>query len=132
MRPLSVKEEIAHDNAKSCHVCKKVFGAKKNHVKVRDQDHYTGQCNGAAHLICNLRYSTPIDIPVFFHDGTNYDFNLKMNELAKEFRSEMRCRPLNTNKCMSFSIPIKIEVKKEHKEQKRTEEKSDYLQFKIY
>ena len=41
-----------------------------------------------------------------------------MNELAKELRSEMRCRPLNTNKYMSFSIRIKEEVKTEHKEQK--------------
>ena len=29
-----------------------------------------------------------------------------MTELAKEFRSEMKCIPLNTNKYMSFSIPI--------------------------
>ena len=81
---------------------KKVFGKKKNQIKVRDHDHYTGKYRGAAHLICNLRYSTQIDIPVFFHNGTNYDFNLIINELAKEFRSEMRCIPLNTNKYMSF------------------------------
>ena len=48
---------------------------------------------------------------MFFHNGTNYDFNLIITELAKEFRSEMRCIPLNTNKCMSFSIPIKKEIK---------------------
>lgn len=53
MRPVSVKEQIAYDNAKCCHVCKKVFGTKKNHVKVRDHDHYTGEYKGAAHLISN-------------------------------------------------------------------------------
>ena len=65
-----------------------------------------------------------IIIPVFFHNGTNYDFNLIINELAKEYRSEMRCIPLNTNKYMSFSIPIKKEIKeqKEKKEQNKQNE----------
>ena len=53
-----------------------------------------------------MRYSTQVDIPVFFLNGTNYDFNLIISKLAKEFRSEMKCIPLNTNKYMSFSIPI--------------------------
>ena len=125
MQNLTDKELISYDNAKHCHICKKVSGKKKNHIKVRDHDHYTGRYRGAAHLICNLRYSTQIDIPVFFHNGTNYDFNLIINELAKEFRSEMRCIPLNTNKYMSFSIPIKKEIK-EQNEQKEPK-KGDYL-----
>ena len=118
MQNLSDEELTSYDIAKHCHICKKVFSKKKNHTKVRDHDHYTGKYRGAAHLICNLRYSTQIDIPVFFHNGTNYDFNLIINELAKEFRSEMRCIPLNTTKYMSFSIPIKKEIK-EQKEQKK-------------
>ena len=44
---------------------------------------------------------------MFFHNGTNYDFNLILNVLAKEFRSELQCIPLNGEKFMSFSIPIK-------------------------
>ena len=97
MQNLSDEELMSYDIAKHCHICKKVFGKKKKHIKVRDHDHYTGKYRGAAHLICNLRYSTQIDIPVFFHNGTNYDFNLIVTELAKEFRSEMKCIPLNTN-----------------------------------
>ena len=107
MQNLSNEEQITHDNAEYCHICKKLFGNNKNHVKVRDHDHYTGKYRGVAHLICNLRYFMQIDILVFFHNGANYDFNLIINELAKEFRSEMRCIPLNTNKYMSLSIPIK-------------------------
>ena len=42
-----------------------------------------------------------------FHNGSNYDFNLIITGLAKEFRSEMRCKLLNTNKYISFSIPLK-------------------------
>ena len=68
-----------------------MFGDKKKHRKVRDHDHYTGKFRGAAHSICNLRYSTQKVIYVFFHNGTSYDFNLIIPELAKEFRSELRC-----------------------------------------
>ena len=47
---------------------------------------------------------------MFFHNGSNYDFNLIIAELAKEFRSELQCIPVNTNKYMSFSIPIRKKV----------------------
>ena len=103
MQNLSKEEQITHDNAQYCHICKRVFGTKKSQVKVRDHDHYTGKYRGPAYLMCNLRYSTQVDIPVFFHNGTNYDFNLIITELAKEFRSEMRCIPLNTNKYILFN-----------------------------
>ena len=63
------------------------------HRKVCDHDHYTGKYRGAAHSICNLRYSTHKDIPVLFHNGSNYDFNLIITEFAKKFRSELQCIP---------------------------------------
>ena len=111
MQKLSDEELMTYDTAKYCHICKKVFGKKKKHITVCDHDHYTGKYRSAAHLICNLRYSTQTDISVFFHSLTNYDFNLIINELAKEFRSEIRSIPLSTNKYMSFLIPIKKEIK---------------------
>ena len=43
---------------------------------------------------------------MFFYNGTNYDFNLLINELAKEYKSDISCILLNTNKYMSFSIPM--------------------------
>ena len=107
MKNLNRKQQSDYENAKYCHICKKIFNNHKNFIKVRDHDHYTGNYRGAAHLICNLRYSKQVDIPVIFHNGCNYDFNLIITELAKEFRSEMRCISLNTNKYMSFSIPLK-------------------------
>ena len=67
-----------------------------------------------------FRYSIQKDIPVFFHNGTNYDFNLIINELAKEFRSELQCIPLNGEKFMSLSIPIK---KKTYANSKNTKKK---------
>ena len=58
---------------------KKNLVIKKKHRKVCDHDHY------AAQNICNLRDSTQKDIPVLFHNGSKYDFNLIITELAKEF-----------------------------------------------
>ena len=73
---LTLEEQKGYDGARYCHICKKVFGDKKKHRKVGDHNHYTGKYRGAAHSICNLRYSTEKDIPVWFHNGSNYDFNL--------------------------------------------------------
>ena len=75
-----------------------------------------------------MRYSAQKDIPVFFHNGANYDFNLIIPELAKEFRLELQCIPLNGEKFMSFSIPIK---KKTYLTLK-TLKKDTYLSFEIY
>ena len=82
MRELTKEQQIAHDNAQYCHICKRILGTNKKHVKVRDHDHFLWEYSGAAHVICNLRYSTHVDIPVYLHNGSNYDFNLIINELA--------------------------------------------------
>ena len=42
MQNLSNEEQITHNNANYCHICKKVFGKKKNQVKICDHDHFTG------------------------------------------------------------------------------------------
>ena len=113
MKPMKKlnKKQSDYVNAEHGHICKQKFTADKNCLKVRDHDHYTGKHRGAAHSICNLNYSAQVDIPVVFHNGSNYDFNLIITELAKEFRSEMRCIPLNTDQYMCFSIPLKKEIK---------------------
>ena len=110
-KALNKKQQSDYDKAKYCYICKKQFTTHRNYLKVRDCDHYTGNYRGVAHSLCNLRYSTQVDIPVAFHNGSNYDFNLIITEFAKEFRSEMRCVPLNTDKYMCFSIPLRKEIK---------------------
>ena len=70
---------------KVCYICKKVFSTDKNDKnvqKVRDHCHYTGKCRGATHSTCNLRYKTPKEIPVVFHDGSTYDYHFIINQLA--------------------------------------------------
>ena len=124
MQPLPKEEQKAYDNARYCHICKKVLGKHKNHKKVRDHDHYTGKFRSAAHSICNLRYSMQkIDVPVIFHNGSNYDFNLLIEEFAKEYKSDINCIPLNTNKYMSFSVPTKKEVIEPKDDDKKVQKK---------
>ena len=56
----------------------------KKYRKVRDHCHYTGEYRGAAHSICNLKYSVPKEVPLVFDNGSNYDYRFIIIELAEE------------------------------------------------
>ena len=81
---------------------------KKNH-KVRDHCHYTGKYIGVAHNNCNLRYKIPKEIPVVFHNGSTYDYHFITKQLAREFKGNFECIGENTEKYITFSVPIKKE-----------------------
>ena len=65
---------------------------------------------GAAHSICNLRYKTPREIPIIFHNGSTYDYHFIIKQLAKEFEGKFECLGENTEKYITFSVPIKKEL----------------------
>ena len=113
MISLTKKEEIMHNKQKVCYIGKKGFSTDdKNSFKVRDHCHYTGKYIGAAHDICNLRYKIPKEIPVVFHNGSTYDYHFIIKELAEEFEREFECLGENTEKYITFSVPIKKEITK--------------------
>ena len=62
---------------------------------------------GAAHNICNLRYKTPKEIPVVFHNGSRYDYHFIIKELAEDFKGQFGCLGENTGKSINFSVPVK-------------------------
>ena len=64
---------------------------KIKYCKVRDHCHYTGEYRGAAHSVCNLKYSLPKKIPIAFHNGSNYDYHFIIKELAEEFKKKTTC-----------------------------------------
>ena len=105
--PLTDKEKETHENQKVCYICKKNFSTNKKYCKVRDHCHYTGQYRGAAHSICNLRYQIPKEIPVVFHNGSTYDYHFIIKQLAREFKGYFHCLGENTEKYITFSVPIK-------------------------
>ena len=91
--------------------------------KVRDHCHYTGRYRGAAHSICNLRYKIPKEIPVVFHNGSKYDYHFIIKQLAREFKGNFECLGENTEKYITFSVPIK----KEHDNGKTTTYKLRFI-----
>ena len=102
-----------------CHICKKRFSIDNKNNKyheVRNHCHYTGKYRGAAHDICNLRYKTPKEIPVVFHNGSTYDYDFIIKELAEEFEGEFECLGENKEKHISFSVPIKTYITKKDKD----------------
>ena len=87
----------------------------KKHHKVKDHCHYTGKYSGAAHNICNLRYKIPKEIPIVFHNGSTYDYHFIIKESVKEFDGNFECLGENTEKYITFSVPIKKEIKNKNK-----------------
>ena len=115
--PLTKEEKEDYNNQKVCYICKKEFIDDK----VRDHCHYTGKYRGAAHNTCNLRYKIPKNIPVIFHNGSTYDYHFIIRELVKEFEGNFECLGENTEKYITFSVPIK----------KRIENKDIEITYKI-
>ena len=89
MKLITKKQQKSYQNAKICYICQEKFENKylkdKKYCKVRDHCHYAGEYRGAAHSICNLKYSVPKKIPIVFNNGSNYDYYFIIKELVEEF-----------------------------------------------
>ena len=116
MITLKKKEEKYHIKQKVCYICKKEFNRDdKKHYKVKDHCHYTGKYRGAAYNTCNLRYRIPKEIPIVFHNGSTYDCRFIIKELVKEFDGNFEYLGKNTEKYITFSVPVKKEIKNKKK-----------------
>ena len=99
---ISKEEEEQFKQASNCWICGKLLNIQD---RVRDHCHFTGRYRGAAHNICNLKYSKPNNISVFFHNLTGYDSHLfikKLNVTA----GVIDCIPNNQENYISFSKTI--------------------------
>ena len=117
MIPLTDKETKPYEKQKVCYICKKEFSTDetdkntfKLYHKIRDHCHYTGKFSWGAHSIANLRYKTPKEIPVVFHNGSTYDYHFIINKLAKEFYGQLECLGENSEKYITFPVPISKEL----------------------
>ena len=85
------EQQESYDNAKNCFTSKEKFENKylkdKKYLKVKDHSHYVAEYRGAAHGICNLKYSLPKHVPIAFHNGSNYDYHFIITELAEAFKT---------------------------------------------
>ena len=81
-------------------------------IKTRKSQHcrFTWKFRGAAHSKCNLRYKVPKEIPVVFHNGSTYDYHfIIIKKLAEEFKGDFECLGENTEKYITFLVPLKKE-----------------------
>ena len=47
--------------------------------------------------------------PIVFHNGSNYDFHFIMNKLVEDFKKHFTCLWENTEKHITFAVPIEKE-----------------------
>ena len=59
------------------------------------------------HSKYNLNYKIIKEIPVFFHNGSVYDYHFIIKYLGREFDVNFECLCENTVKCISFTVPFK-------------------------
>ena len=99
------EDEKQFNTSSDCWICGEEI--KNTNDKVRDHCHYTGRYRGAAHNSCNLKYSKPKGVPVFFHNFTGYDSHLFIKNLGSSNPKEnIECIPNNEEKYITFTKNI--------------------------
>ena len=68
----------------------------------------------------------PHEIPVVFHNGSNYDYHFIIKELANKFDGQFECLRENKEKYKNFSVPIKKEIRKIDKDSNDSVETISY------
>lgn len=98
------KDAESYSRANTCHIC----GHLLFFDKVRDHDHLDGgKYRGAAHNFCNLKFSIPKLVPVFFHNLAGYDCHLFIKELG-ESQGPIKIIPKNKENYISFTKFLKV------------------------
>ena len=105
MLPLTKKQEKEYKTQKLCRVCKldDMFNKDQNYCKVRDQR----EIDETPRSICNIRYQTPKEIYLVFHNGPNYDYHPIIRERDEEFSSQFDGLGEKTEKYTPFTISIR-------------------------
>ena len=57
-----------------------------------------------------FKIKSPKEIPIAFHNGSTCDYHFIINKLAKEFDGQLECLGENTEKYITFSVPISKEL----------------------
>ena len=113
---LTKEEKKIHCKQKVSYICQKGFSTddgNKKYFKVKDHCHYTGKYRGAAHDICNLKYKTPKEVPVVFHNGSTYGYHFIIKELAEKIEGQFECLGEYTGKYFTFLVPIEKQTNKQ-------------------
>ena len=111
---LTTEQPESYENSKICYICKEKIENKylkdKIYHKVRGHCYYTGEYRDAAHSIYNLKYTVPKEVPIVFHNESNYDYHFIIKKLAGEFKKLFTCLEENAEKDLTFTVPMEKEV----------------------
>ena len=101
------KERKGHRDQKVCYKCKRAFNSDDDkYYKIKDHCYYRGIDLGVAHVLCSKKCKIPKEMPFVFHNGSTYDYHFIIKELATEFKHKFECLGENTEKYITFSVPI--------------------------
>ena len=79
---LTLTQQQEFNNATNCYMCNVPFNEQV--TKIREHNHFNGKYRGAACQSCNTQEGKASkEIPVFFHNGSKYDFHFIVTELMK-------------------------------------------------
>ena len=79
---LTPTQQQQFNNATNCYMCNVSFNEQV--TKIREHNHFNGKYRGAACQSCNTKEGKASkEIPVFFHNGSKYDFHFIVTELMK-------------------------------------------------
>ena len=116
MIPLTNEENEYYERQKVCYINNKKFNADKNDENAfklyhngRDHCHYTENLEELL-IVFVIQDSKHQKIPAVFHNDSTYEYHFIINQLAKEFDGQLECQGENTEKYISFSVPIKKEL----------------------
>ncbi|XP_044741961.1 uncharacterized protein LOC123302932 [Chrysoperla carnea] len=113
MDPLTTIEEEDFQKSSHCHICNKPFvdGEKKIcdhfHLMSKSGGYRNGtNYRGPAHDYCNINYQDSHVVPVVFHNMSNYDGILIVEDVATKIGGRVELLPVTKEKYISFSKNI--------------------------
>ena len=108
---LTTYQEKEYEQATNCCMCGVEFS--EDNCKIREHNHYTSKYRGAACQSCNTKEGKSSKlIPVFFHNGSNYDFHFIIEELMKYENKYNKVKPLSKTSEEYISIDYGSAYKK--------------------
>jgi uncharacterized C2H2 Zn-finger protein len=106
-RKFPVYKKKASDNnilesATRCWICEE----KLEDNRVFEHDHVTGTLRGIAHKECNSALKTAKNLPVFFHNGSGYDFKHLLKQYKAAADEIIECIPSTEQTYTSFNVRV--------------------------
>ena len=102
--------------AKICYICVKTLEDKyaddKKIVLLQVVGVIQVNIEMLQYSICNLKYSIPTVTTLILNNGSNYDYNFTIKDLAEEFEGKFTCLGKNTEKHTTFPVLIEKEAKR--------------------